>query len=88
MPETAKDLETDPKLRETIEVLCALIAAAADPESRVEAEVGRLRNDLLGQLRAAGSRVAQLELGAARLKAIVDTFRAPRQVEHRDRRAP
>lgn len=88
MPEAAKGLETDPRLRETIEVLRTLIAAAVDPESRVEAEVGQLRNELLGRLRAAGSRMAQLELGAARLKAIADAVGAPGQEEHRDGRSP
>jgi hypothetical protein len=72
-----RGLQSDPKLRETIEMVCTLIADAPDPESRVEAEVGQLRNELLGKLRAASSRVTQLEQAVARVRRIVDTIGAP-----------
>jgi hypothetical protein len=72
--EPRKGRQSEPRLRETIEMLCTLIASAGDPESRVEAEVGRLRNELSGKLRAASLRVAQLEQTAARLRGIADTI--------------
>jgi hypothetical protein len=72
-----KGPQSEPRLRETIEMLCTLIASADDPGLRVEAEVGRLRNELSGKLRAAGLRVAQLEQAAARLRRTADTIGAP-----------
>jgi len=60
---------TDPKLRETIATLCASIAGVKDPGSRAELEAGRLTTELMGRLRAAAARLAQLERGAAELGA-------------------
>jgi hypothetical protein len=71
-----KGPQSEPRLREALEMLCTLITSADDPGLRVEAEVGRLRNELLGKLRAAGLRVAQLEQTVARVRGITDTMGA------------
>jgi hypothetical protein len=77
LAEAPKGRQGEPRLRETLEMVCTLIGSAGDPESRVEAEVGRLRNELLGKLRAASLRVAQLEQAVARVRGIADTIGAP-----------
>jgi phosphosulfolactate synthase (CoM biosynthesis protein A) len=81
LAEASNALQGDAKVKATIQMLCRLIASADDPGSRVEAEVGRLRNELLGQLRAAASRVARLEQAAARTRRIADAIDAGSQGE-------
>ena len=86
MAEAPKGLQSDPVLRETMGRLRKLIASSADPVSSVEADVGRLRNELLGKLRSAKARMAQLEQATASVRGIADTIRASGQREHVDRR--
>jgi hypothetical protein len=76
LAKTPKALQSDPKVRAAIQTLCTLIASADDPGSRVDGDVGRVKNELLGQLRAAGSRVTRLEQAAAKVRRIADAIEA------------